>query len=486
MHALSTRLLVCGYNEVTVTDQGGGKARPRFYLTRSVSMQLSIPSVARFLGFQMALLMRGDALEMLSRLVQSHGDIATVKAGSQQLVLLSHPDLARVLLVTEQRSFVKGEALQRARSVLGNGLLTSEGDVHLRQRRLVQPAFHRERIAAYAETMSQYSEQAALRWHAGERDMAREMAQLTLAIAGKTLFDAEVGDDAQAVGHALDELMGAFGLLMLPFSSQLERLPIPPMRRIRRARATIDNVIARLIAERRAEGARGDLLSTLIFAQDSEQGGEQMDDQQLRDEAITIFLAGHETTANALSWAWYLLARNPEAEARLHAEVDTLLGDRLPSADDFPHLTYTRAIVAETLRLYPPVWIFGRRAIAPVTIGDQLIPIGTTVMISPWVLHHDPRFFPDPERFLPERWLSEEMAQRPPTAYLPFGGGVRMCIGERFAWMEGVLILATLARRWSFRLRDGQVVVPRPAMTLRPRGGMPMLFTRREAPSSEA
>ncbi|MGA1354989.1 MAG: cytochrome P450, partial [Candidatus Limnocylindrus sp.] len=255
----------------------------------------------------MALLMRGDALEMLSRLVQSRGDIATVKAGPQQLVLLSHPDLARVVLVTEQRSFVKGEALQRARSVLGNGLLTSEGDFHLRQRRLVQPAFHRERIAAYAETMSQYSEQAALRWHDGERDMAHEMAQLTLAIAGKTLFDADVGDDAQAVSQALDELMGAFGLLMLPFSSQLECLPIPPMRRIRRARATIDNVISRLIAERRAEGARGDLLSTMIFAQDSEQGGARMDDQQLRDEAITIFLAGHETTANALSLAWYLL-----------------------------------------------------------------------------------------------------------------------------------------------------------------------------------
>ena len=448
-------------------------------INRSTSMQLSIPSVARFLGFQMALLMRGDALEMLSRLARSRGDIATVKAGPQQLVLLSHPDLARIVLVTEQRSFVKGEALQRARPVLGNGLLTSEGDFHLHQRRLVQPAFHRERIATYAETMSRYSEQAALRWQDGETDMAREMAQLTLAIAGKTLFDADVSNDAQAVGQALDDLMGAFGLLMLPFGPQLERLPIPAAQRLRRARATINNVISRLIAERRAEGARGDLLSTLIFAQDSEQDGAQMDDQQLRDEAVTLFLAGHETTANALSWAWYLLALNPEAEARLHAEVDTLLGERLPTADDFPRLTYTRAVFAETLRLYPPVWVFGRRAIAPVTIGDQLIPTGTTVMISPWVLHHDPHFFPDPERFMPERWLSEEMTQRPPAAYLPFGGGVRMCIGERFAWMEGVLILATLARRWRFRLRDGQVVVPRPAVTLRPRGGLPMLFTRR-------
>jgi len=419
---------------------------------------------------------------MLSRLVQSHGDIATVKAGSQQLVLLSHPDLARVLLVTEQRSFVKGEALQRARSVLGNGLLTSEGDVHLRQRRLVQPAFHRERIAAYAETMSQYSEQAALRWHAGERDMAREMAQLTLAIAGKTLFDAEVGDDAQAVGHALDELMGAFGLLMLPFSSQLERLPIPPMRRIRRARATIDNVIARLIAERRAEGARGDLLSTLIFAQDSEQGGEQMDDQQLRDEAITIFLAGHETTSNALSWTWYLLMQHPAIEDRLHAEVDSVLGGRLPELADLPRLPYSLRVLKESMRLYPPAWMLNtRESCQPAELSGYTIPAGTQIFVSPYVMHRQAQFFPAPDEFQPDRWTDAFEAALPRYAYIPFGGGPRVCIGNSFAMMEAQLILVTMAACYRFDLLPDPRVSTAPLLTLGPKEGVPVRVVDRRA-----
>lgn len=433
---------------------------------------------------QMALAMRSDPLGLLTSLARQHGDIADLSIGRRRVLLLSHPELVREVLVTQQRSFVKGEGLQRARALLGQGLLTSEGAQHLRQRRLVQPAFHRERIAKYATVMSGATERASAGWRDGTQiDVAHEMMRLTLAIAGKTLFDADVERDAEHVGRALDELMGLFGLLMLPFGPLLERLPIGPGRRMRAARARLDAVIGRLIAERRATGDRGDLLSMLLSAQGGDSDGGGMSDQQVRDEAMTLFLAGHETTASALSWTWYLLAQHPEVERRLHAEIDRALGGRTPTMDDVAQLPFTRAVFSEAIRLFPPAWVIGRQAIAPVMVGGYAIPSGTTVLVSPYVIHHDARFFPDPERFDPARWLHEG-PERPRMAYFPFGAGTRMCVGEGFAWMEGTLVLATIARQWQLRLAPHAHVRPRPAVTLRPGGAIPMqLIARQAAPT---
>ena len=438
---------------------------------------------------QFLLAMRRDGLGTLTQLAQRHGDIAVTTIGRRQIVLLSHPDLVREVLVTQQRCFVKGEALQRARSLLGRGLLTNEGELHLRQRRLIQPAFHRERIASYATAITRLSEHACAGWQPGMSiDIADEMMRLTLAIAGKTLFGADVADDAESVGAALDDLMGMFGMLMLPFGSLLECLPLGPGRRMRAARARLDRVIARMIDERRAGGDRGDLLSMLLLAQDSTGDGAAMTDQQVRDEAMTLFLAGHETTASALSWAWYLLSQYPEAERQMHAEIDTVLGGRSAAAltmEDLAQLRYTRAVFSEAIRLFPPAWVIGRQAITSATIAGYTIPQGSTVLMSPYVIQRDARFFPNPERFEPERWLHEDPA-RPRLAYFPFGAGTRMCIGEQFAWMEGTLVLATIARDWQLQRSATTPVIPRASVTLRPQGVLPMQLVRRIAPPAIA
>jgi cytochrome P450 len=420
---------------------------------------------------------RRDPLALLTRLAREYGDVARFLAATQTVYLLNHPDHVKDVLVTHQGRFKKGRALQRAKRLLGEGLLTSEGDFWRRQRRLAQPAFHKQRINSYAETMVAYAEKSSARWRDGETlDVAAEMMRLTLAVVGKTLFDADVESDADEVGAALAEVMSLFGYLMLPFSELLEKLPLPPRRRFERARARLDRVIYRIIEERRREGRdRGDLLSTLLHAVDEEGDRTGMTDEQLRDEVMTLFLAGHETTANALAWTWYLLSQHPEAEARLHAELEEVLTGRPPTAEDFPRLRYTEMVVAESMRLYPPAWAIGRLALEDHEAGGYLIPRGSLVLISPYVMHRDPRFFPDPERFDPERFTPEAKSARPQFAYFPFGGGQRRCIGESFAWMEGVLILATLARRWRLRLAPDANVRTEPRITLRPgKGGIPM------------
>jgi cytochrome P450 len=372
---------------------------------------------------------------------------------------------------------MKGEGLQRAKRLLGEGLLTSEGEFHLRQRRLAQPAFHRQRIAAYAATMVEYSDRACDRWQAGEtRDVAREMMRLTLAIAGKTLFDADVESEADEIGEALTTTFALFNRLTLPFAQLLERLPLPATRRFQKARERLDATIYRIIDERRASGEdRGDLLSMLIAARDEEGDGSGMTDEQLRDEAMTIFLAGHETTANALTWTWYLLSQHPDIEARFHAEVDEVLKGGLPAAEDFPRLRYTEMVFAEAMRLYPPAWIIGRRALGDYRIDGYTIPARSILLMSQYVTHHDARFFPNPFRFDPERWAPEARESRPKFSYFPFGGGPRLCIGESFAWMEGALVLATIARRFRMRLAPGHPVEMQPLVTLRPKHGMRMI-----------
>jgi cytochrome P450 len=425
-------------------------------------------------GFPLSSLLdfRRDPLSFLTRVQRAHGDVAAFRFGPRRLYLLSHPDLVRDVFVTHHRNFIKSLALQRARVLLGTGLLTSEGEFHLRQRRMAQPAFHRDRVAALAATMADYAGRAAEGWRAGrEMDVVREMNRLTLAIAGDTLFGADVEGEAEEVARALDAALGMFDRLTNPFGILLDRLPLPGTIRLRRARAALDATIYGIIERRRASAVdRGDLLSLLLAARDDEGDGGGMTDEQLRDEALTLFLAGHETTANALAWSWHLLAANPEAEARLHAEVDAVVGDRLPTADDYPRLPYTRAVFAESMRLYPPAWTVGREPLEDFAAGGYRIPAGTVVMMSPWVVHRDPRWWPDPERFDPGRWAPEAEAALPRFAYFPFGGGPRKCIGEGFAWMEGVIVLATLARRWRLRPSPGAVVTTAPSITLRPAG----------------
>jgi cytochrome P450 len=299
------------------------------------------------------------------------------------------------------------------------------------------------------------------------------MMRLTLAVVGKTLFDAEVESDADEVGSALNEVMNLFGYLMLPFSELLEKLPLPPQRRFLRARARLDAVIYRIVEERRREGRdRGDLLSTLLDAVDEEGDRTGMTNEQLRDEVMTIFLAGHETTAVALTWAWYLLARNPEAEEKLAAELSEVLGGRAPTVEDLPRLRYAEWVVKESLRLYPPAWAVGREALRECEVGGYRIPKGAQVIAYPWVIQRDPRWFTDPQAFRPERWGEESISRLPKYAYFPFGGGPRLCIGNYFATMEAVLILSTIARRFRLRLVSDDPVEPFPALTLRPKRGV--------------
>ena len=428
--------------------------------------------------------MRRDPLAFLTRTARAYGDVARFRMGPVELFLVNRPDWIRDLFVTNAGAFHKGRGLERAKRLLGHGLLTSEDPVHLRQRRMMQPAFHRERIAGYGAAMVDAAERLTGGWKAGEtRDVALEMARLTLAIVGRTLFDADVEEEADAIGAALTEALALFGRsVALPYFEILDRLPLPSNRRFERAKARIDATIARLIAERRGSPpGRSDLLSLLLAARDTEGDGRGMADAQVRDEAITIFLAGHETTANALAWTWYLLSNNPDAEARLHAELDAVLGGRAPEGADLPNLRYTEMVLAESMRLYPPAWIVGRRAMEPYAIGGYEVPKGSIVVACQWVTHRDPRFFPDPERFEPERWKPEAKEARPKFSYFPFGGGPRVCIGEGFAWMEGVLVLAAIARRWRLCLADDRPVVPAPSITLRPGGGIRMRLESRTA-----
>jgi cytochrome P450 len=427
------------------------------------------------------LALRRDPIGFLTKLARDYGDIAHFNIGSQQVFLLNHPDYIHDVLVTHHKKFIKGRGLQMAKRLLGEGLLTSEGEFHRRQRRLAQPAFHRQRIAGYGATMVAYGLRLQERWHEGETlDMAQEMMRLTLAIAGKTLFDADVEAEANEIGQALTSAMELFRTVTLPFAELLEKLPLPMTRRFRRAKARLDATIYRIINERRSSGEdRGDLLSMLLLQQDVEGDGGSMSDEQLRDEVMTIFLAGHETTANALTWTWYLLSQHPEVEAKLHAEIDTVLAGRLPTAEDVPKLRYTEMVLAEAMRLYPPAWVMGRRALEDYQIGHYLAPAGSILLMSQYLMHHDERYYPEPFRFDPERWEPEAKATRPPFAYFPFGGGPRRCIGEGFAWMEGVLLLATLAGRWRMRLAPGHRVELQPLITLRPKYGMQMRLEQR-------
>jgi cytochrome P450 len=431
---------------------------------------------ANFLSF------RRDPLTFLQDAAREHGDIVYFKMGPQEVYFLNHPDHVKDVLVTHHQNFIKGRALQRSKRLLGEGLLTSEGDFHRRQKRLAQPAFHKQRVAAYGRMMTDYASRVSLRWQDGQTlDIAHEMMSLTLSIVGKTLFDADVEAEAEEIGEALTAVMELFNAMLLPFSELLEKLPLPQKRRFQKAKDRLDTTIYRLINERRHSGEdHGDLLSMLLLAQDEEGDGGQMTDEQVRDEALTIFLAGHETTANALTWTWYLLSQNPSVEAKLHAELDAVLEEgRAPTFEDVPKLRYTEMVLAESMRLYPPAWAIGRLALKNYEVGGYTVPANSLVLLSQYVMHRDERYFPQAARFDPERWTAEAREARPTYSYFPFGGGPRRCIGEGFAWMEGILLIATLARKWRMSFVTGHPVEPRPVITLRPKHGMRMTLEKR-------
>lgn len=415
----------------------------------------------------------------LETLAARYGDMAFFHVFGTPTVFINHPDLIREVLVTQNAKFGKSALLRRLKVVLGEGLLTSEPPLHTQQRRLMQPAFHHRRIAAYAQVMSAYAARHQAAWRDGAVvDMHAEMMRLTLAIVGKTLFDADVSAEADEVGRIVHTLSGLSDLLNFPWQAALAFLPFGPARTVRHELAALDAIIHRLIEQRRAEALdRGDLLSMLILAQDDET--RPMSNQQIRDEALTLFLAGHETTANALTWAWHALAQHPHAEAQLHAEVDVVLAGRAPTAEDVPHLPYTRMALSEAMRLYPPAWLISRQSKEPFHLNGYDFDAGTLVLMSQWTMHRDARYYPNPAEFHPERWTPEAQAARPKFAYFPFGGGARVCIGEPFAWMEGVILLAALAQHWQARSVPGARLELHPAITLRPKHGVPLRLKRR-------
>jgi cytochrome P450 len=439
------------------------------------------PGPKRGLPFSSLLAYRRGPLPYFQNLARQYGDISFFRIGPQEAFFVNHPDLIKDVLVTNHQNYMKGLVLQRAKRLLGEGLLTSEGEFHRRQRRLAQPAFHRQRIASYAEVMIDYATRTSERWRDGQTlDLSEEMMRLTLGIVGKTLFDADVESESGEVGQAMTVVMELFDTLTMPFFELLSKLPLPQLRRFDAARTRLDRIIFSLVEDRRRSGVdRGDLLSMLLTAQDVEGDGGQMTDQQLRDELMTIFLAGHETTANALTWTWYLLSNHPEVEQRLHQEIDAVVGSRKPTFSDVAELRYTEMVLSESMRLYPPAWAIGRLARVDCELGGYFIPEKSLVLFSQYVMHRDERYYEQPLSFDPQRWTPEARESRPTFAYFPFGGGPRRCIGDGFAWTEGVLLLATLAQQWQLRLVPHHPVALKPVITLRPKHGMRMVVSKR-------
>lgn len=436
------------------------------------------PKGLPFLG--LALQVRRDPLGVLTRVVREHGDLVRFIVAGQERILLNDPDLIEQVLVVQHAKFHKSELTRRVTGpLLGQGLLISEGDFWRRQRRLAQPAFHRSRINEYAAPMVECAEAHASAWKSGEvRDVAREMMQLTLVIAVRTLFGATLPGEAMEVGDALAFLM-RYQLwrqrspLRLP-----ESWPTPRNRRAMREMKFLDSLVYRIIEEKKTlHGAGNDLLSLLMDAMDDD--GTQMTPQQLRDETMTLFLAGHETTALLLGWTWYLLGENPAAETRLLDELRAVLGGCAPQVSDLMKMPYLQAVLNETLRLYPPAYIMARTSIEPFSLGGYEFGRDTTVLISQWVTQRDARFFEAPEEFRPERWVNGSAGKVSAGAYFPFGDGPRRCIGQGFAMLEAALVVATIAQKFRFRLVPGHAVEPEPLVTLRFRHGLRMKIEAR-------
>ncbi len=409
-----------------------------------------------------------NPLDALTALAQEQGDIARVKFRNRDIFLLNHPEFIEQVLVKQSHNFVKGPALQRAKILLGEGLLTSEGVEHLSQRRAIQPAFHSQRMEDYAAVMSFSVLNQMASWQSGQRvNMADLMMRLTLDITLRSFFGIAPEDTTQRVSRSMSTLMRLFPLTALPLPDSA-RGWFP---NFKRAAADLNAVTEVLIANPQSRLAKTALINLLK---------EHSSDEQIRSHALTFLLAGYETTALLLAWCWDMLAYHPCVQGRMQAEVDRVLGNRIPTPEDLSNLPYTRTVVKETLRLRPPAWTIGRQALKDCEIGGQDIPAGATVLVSQWVMHHDPRFYADPQEFRPERWSEIDKTSFPRFAFFPFGGGERVCIGEHFAWTEAMVALALTARKWQVLPINTQPARPQPSVTLRPRNGVNLLLEQRE------
>ncbi len=436
----------------------------------------------------------GDPILLFEHLLKTYGNIAYYQFLGTPIVFINEPDYVREILVTQGASFSKERTVKRMKVLLGEGLITSEEPFHLRQRRIAAPAFHRQRIAAYGDEIVRSALGAREKVPPGvEFDIAGASMALSLEIVARTLFATEVDDDIRRINDEVNTIMDLYNFIIaFPKIESFMHLPIPGIVKFRKSKARLDAVVDRLVREHREAAARGepdpgDLLSMLLSSHDEvldadgKPTGETvgMSDVQVRDEVLTIFLAGYETVANGLTWTWYLLSQNPEVEARLHAELDAVLGvgeaRRLPTLADYSALKYTEMVFAESMRLYPPAWAMGRMNIVPVELGPYRIPPGAHFFFSQYIMGRTPEYFPDPLKFDPERFTPEAKAARPKYAYFPFGGGSRQCIGESFAWMEGVFSIATLAQQWRFRYAGSQPPELQAKITLRPKGELRMI-----------
>lgn len=443
----------------------------------------------------------GEPIRLFEYLQARYGEISCYSFMGTYIVFLNRPEYIREILINQAGSFIKERTLQRMKILLGEGLITSDDPIHMRQRKLAAPAFHRGRIAAYAGEIASSAAAHRDRWHAGQKvDMNAAMMHLSLEITARTLFETEVTDDVRSINDEVNLIMGIYNFLVaFPKIESVLHLPIPGVRKFRRSRERLDAIVGRIISTRRQEmkgenkeasASRGDLLSMLLASRYEAEDGTSapetgMNDVQIRDEVLTIFLAGYETVANALTWTWYLLSQNPKAEMKLYAELRQVLGPneagalRLPTLADIPQLRYTEMVFAESMRLYPPAWAMGRMSTAPVTLGPYRIPVGAHFFFSQYMMHRTPEYFPDPLRFDPERHTPENKAGRDKFAYFPFGGGSRQCIGESFAWMEGILAVATIASRWRMRYANPEPPIPQAKITLRPKFPMMMVLESR-------
>ena len=421
-----------------------------------------------------------DRLGFLCRLAREQGDIGQLRLGPARIFLLSHPEHIKDVLVTRNRNFVKGRGTRRARLLLGDGLLTTEDSLHFEQRRSTQPAFHRARVSEYAEAIVASTAEMSDAWRDGTTvDLYAEMSRLTLVIAGRTLFGVDLTPEAEEIRAALTDALDYFGIALVPGSELLDLLPIiPPVRRFRRARKRLDATIARIArAAREGDPARRDVAALLVRERNASPGHRGAD-VSLRDELMTLLITGYETMSDTLSWTWFLLAEHPDVEARMHRELRRVLGGRLPTAEDVPALEYTRMVLAESLRLYPSAYIAGYQALVDHPIDGGWIPRGSLVLMCQYVVHRDARWFREPERFQPERWEPALETKRPRFAYFPFGAGPRRCIGEHFATMEGMLVLAALGQRWRMRSAARRPAV-HATLTLRPATPMLMRLEQR-------
>ncbi|HLP88606.1 MAG TPA: cytochrome P450 [Nostocaceae cyanobacterium] len=422
-----------------------------------------------------------DPVGFFSRCAQEYGDICFWKGSAFSIYQLNHPDYIEEVLVKKHHLFVKHQSFYLLRRLWGEGILVSHGEFWQRQRRMMQPAFHRERIFSYGEVMVNYAKKLVANWHDGEvRDIHEEMMRVTLEVVAKTLFGVELDSEVEQVGKAMQTSIEYFETrntsLLLYFLP--DWLPIPLNVKFKNTVKQLDQLVYRIIQKKRESGKDdGDLLSMLMQIQDED--GIGMTDKQLRDELITLIIAGHETTALALSWTWYLLSQHPEVEQKLLAELQTVLNGRTPTFQDLTQLVYTERVIMEVMRLYPPVWAMSRQAGQAGDVAGYPIKPGNGVVFSPWVMHRDPRYFEHPEVFNPDRWENDLIKKIPTFAYFPFGGGARICIGKSFAMMEAVLILATIAQSYRLTVLPDQEVTPWPAFTLRPKHGIKVLLNQR-------